>query len=224
MRKLFLLLLVMLSVALAVDYSPNLPSSQFVSAPSVATTSVSDTREPESEIAAPAPPAPRSSQPESVEEDEPIALEPESKPEPQVPSLSSAAQIEAEVLRLSNIEREKAGLNSLSADETLAATARAHSADMIARDFFAHDNPDGCSSSCRVTAAGYRWQMIGENIYMMSGWDLSPQEAAIMTVNGWLGSPGHRENLLKQGYTESGIGVVVQGDAAYATALYAKPR
>jgi uncharacterized protein YkwD len=146
------------------------------------------------------------------------------EPEPDASPADTASRIEAEVLRLSNIEREKQGLPSLSLDATLAATARAHSADMVARDFFSHDNPDGCSSSCRATAAGYRWRMIGENIYMMKGWELSPLEAAVMIVNGWMSSPGHRENLLKEGYTESGVGIVAEGEAVYATALYGKPR
>jgi uncharacterized protein YkwD len=167
---------------------------------------------------APAQPAP---QPYSPVQTPAPAAEPTPTPKPQ---LSDAAQIEAEILRLSNIERADQGLNSLSVDEKLAATARTHSGDMIARAFFSHDNPDGCSSACRTTNAGYKWKMVGENIYMMSGWELTPEEAAIMIVNGWMASPGHRENLLKDGYTESGVGVIVQGEAIYATALYAKPR
>ncbi|HWO07357.1 MAG TPA: CAP domain-containing protein [Candidatus Paceibacterota bacterium] len=142
----------------------------------------------------------------------------------QQPPSNYSAQIEAEVLRLTNIERAKAGLGALSHNASLAAIAESHSADMLKRDFFSHDNPEGCSSSCRATNAGYKWQMIGENIYMMSGWDLTAEEAAIMIVNGWMSSPGHRENMLKAPYIESGVGVVSQGDTIYATALYANPR
>lgn len=219
MRIVLTLLSVMLFVALVTDFSPNSPFSPFPSVPSVATTSAPDSTQEEREEPAEADPTPTG--PEIVTSEEPAQAP---RPEPQTPSPETAALIEAEVVRLSNIERDKTGLNSLSTDTTLAATARAHSEDMLDRDFFDHNNPDGCSSSCRATAAGYRWRMVGENIYMMSGWDLTPTEAAIMIVNGWMSSTGHRENLLKDGYTETGVGVIVRGEAVYATAMYAKPR
>lgn len=225
MRIISLLLSLMLFAVLATHFSPpddwrsrlseyvqKSPAPTIANAPEIAAEEETK-KEPEEVPVAPAPPAPQPSVPK-----------PDPKPIPEPPKVSIAAQVEAEVLRLSNIEREKIGLNSLSTNTTLAETARAHSRDMLDRDFFSHDNPDDCSSSCRATAAGYRWQTVGENIYMMSGWDLTPEEAAIMIVNGWMSSPGHKENLLKPSYLESGIGIVVQGEAMYATALYGKQR
>jgi|GEM_PF-2225700 len=174
-------------------------------------------------------PTPKPSAPSNTAtEPEPIPTTVEVASKPAPPSsnadVSIAAQIEADVLRLSNIERTKIGLNELTLDETLASVARAHSKDMIARDFFSHDNPDECSSSCRATAGGYRWKLVGENIHMMSGWKLTPIEAAVMVVQGWMSSPGHRENLLKPGYQESGIGIIVQGDTVYSTGMYGTER
>jgi len=95
---------------------------------------------------------------------------------------------------------------------------------MLANDYFEHEDLNGCSSSCRVTNGGYRWQSVGENIYMMSGYKLSPEKAAAMIVDGWMNSPGHRANILGTSFTYSGVGVVSDGESIYATALYAKPR
>lgn len=125
---------------------------------------------------------------------------------------------------LSNDERIEAGLSPLTWDASLAAIARAHSADMLARNYFEHVNPEGCSSSCRATNAGYSWRMIGENIYMTHGYAYGAAEEAETVVEGWMRSPGHKANILGAKYTHSGVGVAFQGDTAYITALYSLPR
>lgn len=135
-----------------------------------------------------------------------------------------AALLEETIWTFTNNERMRRGLEALTKDTLLAETARSHSADMLERDFFEHENPDGCSSSCRATNAGYEWRMIGENIYMLEGFEFSPDETAAMIVSGWMESPGHRANILREGYTDTGVGVVVHGSAIYATVLYATPR
>lgn len=43
------------------------------------------------------------------------------------------------------------------------------------------------------------------------------QEIAFEIVNGWLNSPGHRENLLNTWDSSEGVGVVIQGDNLLAT-------
>jgi uncharacterized protein YkwD len=229
MRIVLMLLSVMLFVALAADFSPNSPSSPLPSAPSAENQTVdNDPVTPEEtprETSRDLPreePAVIAISPAPLPEAEP-APAPKAAPAP-APAPDFEAEVEREIVRLTNIEREKEGLGALTSNTTLASVADGHSADMLARDFFDHNNPDGCSSSCRTTAGGYSWRMVGENIFMMEGWDLTPLEAAIMIVNGWMSSTGHRANILKDGYTETGIGVEVEGEAVYATALYAKPR
>lgn len=220
-----LLLSLMLFVVLASSFSldRNLPLSPSGSEGAHATTSVEHGAEQQGEETAGATVTGPAPQPDPAPAPTPAPAPAPSLPAPQ-PAPSFQDELESEVLRLTNIERAKAGLGELASNVTLAATSRAHSADMLARDFFSHDNPDGCSSSCRATEAGYTWQTVGENIYMMSGWELSEEEAAIMVVNGWMSSPGHRENILKNAYTESGVGIAQKGDTVYATALYGRPR
>src|SRR3712207_7079431 len=42
--------------------------------------------------------------------------------------------------------------------------ARAHSRDMGRRDFFEHDTPEGVEPWMRITRAGYRADLVGENL------------------------------------------------------------
>ena len=134
------------------------------------------------------------------------------------------AQVEAEVFRLTNEARVTNGLPALGAEPKLREIAEGHSTDMLTNDYFAHEDQTGCSSLCRVTNAGYPWQAVGENIYMMSGYELPADATAKMIVDGWMNSPGHRKNILGESFTVSGVGVVLDGTSVYVTALYANPR
>jgi uncharacterized protein YkwD len=146
-------------------------------------------------------------------------------PQEEAPTTQSyAAQIEELVLQKTNTERAKNDLGGLSANATLTNIARAHSADMQAHDYFAHEDSTGCDSSCRADAVGYQWMAIGENIYMMEGFSLSADATADKIVQGWMNSPGHRANILNGTYIETGVGVSVVGETIYITANYSKPR
>ena len=75
--------------------------------------------------------------------------------------------------------------------------ARRHANDMYNNDFFDHDGSDGSSMSGRISATGYPWRSIGENI----AWGY-PDIASV--VQGWKDSPGHCENMVSKDYTEMG--------------------
>lgn len=138
-------------------------------------------------------------------------------------SSSFAEEVEREIIKLVNAERTAKGLSALAADTKLAAIGRAHSKDMLNNDYFSHTNLSGCSSSCRVTAAGYAWQATGENIFTMSGYDLSAKETARYMVEGWMDSPGHLANILNSTYTNHGVGLAISGKTIYATSLFSNP-
>jgi nucleoid-associated protein YgaU len=104
------------------------------------------------------------------------------------------------VVELTNIERGKAGLAPIKFSSQLAVAAQEHSEDMAEEDFFSHDNPeDGSGAANRVSATGYRWSWVAENIY--AGGD-TPEEA----VQGWMNSSGHRANILNPTAREIGVG------------------
>lgn len=169
-------------------------------------------------------PAEKQPEPKPKAQSEPVQVTPPApKPQPAVQG-DYASETEAHILVLMNAERAKAGLGMLQQDTQLATIARLHSADMLNRDFFDHTNPDDCSSSCRANNADYDWSSIGENIYMTDGYDLSTTEEAEMVVDGWMHSAGHRANILGAKYTNAGVGVFVQGEKVYVTAMYSKPR
>lgn len=103
------------------------------------------------------------------------------------------------VLDLTNAERAKAGCGPLKLDATLTAVADAHSADMAARSFFSHTNPDGLGPGDRIDASGYPYRSWAENI-------AAGQGSAAEVMNGWMNSSGHRANILNCGLEELGVG------------------
>jgi uncharacterized protein YkwD len=108
---------------------------------------------------------------------------------------------EAEVLRIVNAERAKAGCGALRSNAILLATARAHSRDMGVKGYFDHTSQDGRSPFDRMRAAGYRGNLMGENI-------AAGQPTASAVMKSWMNSPGHRANILKCGFKVIGIGAV----------------
>ena len=67
---------------------------------------------------------------------------------------------------------------------------------------------------------------VGENIMEMGGTFtrvFGPEEFARAAVEGWMKSPGHRENILNPRYDTCGIGVAMAGDMAFATQVFRGP-
>lgn len=92
-----------------------------------------------------------------------------------------------------------------------------HSADMAARGFFAHNNPDGQSPFDRLAAAGISYSAAGENI-------AAGYADAATVMNAWMNSSGHRANILNTNYTEIGIGVKHGGSyGTYWTQVFRRP-
>jgi uncharacterized protein YkwD len=115
---------------------------------------------------------------------------------------------EREVLALVNAERAKEGCGPLREDARLVRAARLHSEDMLARNYFSHDSPDGASPTDRARRQGYP-AGVGENI--AAGY---PTPQAV--VAGWMDSPGHRANILDCDYTATGVGFG-EGGTGYRT-------
>ncbi len=110
---------------------------------------------------------------------------------------------EAEMLQLINEERQKRGLKPLQADPEMLQVARAHSQDMFAKGYFAHDDLDGKDPFDRMKAANIRFATAGENLALA-------QTVEIAHVN-LMNSPGHRANILNPSFGRVGIGVLDGG-------------
>jgi uncharacterized protein YkwD len=115
--------------------------------------------------------------------------------------------LEARVVALTNLERQKRGLPPLVPDETLRASALAHSEEMIRLGYFAHESPTpGLRTvSDRALRAGCPDLEVGENIAFYQGFTVDT--AARRVVDDWMNSPGHRANILRPSYTSIGLGI-----------------
>ncbi|MBK1613849.1 hypothetical protein CKO44_10250 [Rubrivivax gelatinosus] len=112
-------------------------------------------------------------------------------------------ELEARMLELVNTERVAAGLGPLAADPALAAVAREHGRDMLARGYFAHLDPGGVTPFDRMRRAGLRFRAAGENLA------LAPTLA--LAHRGLMNSPGHRANILRAAFGRAGIAVLDAG-------------
>ena len=79
---------------------------------------------------------------------------------------------------------------------------------MVRSSFFSHIEPAGLGLVQRVRRAGYlsgahRW-LLGENI----GFGKGPQASPLGMVRAWMGSTGHRANVLAPQFREVGLGIV----------------
>jgi uncharacterized protein YkwD len=120
--------------------------------------------------------------------------------------------VEQQVFAAVNRHRRSRRRPELSWSDALASEARRHSARMQRHRFFGHHDPIRGSPSDRLRAAGIRYTAFAENLYSHSG----PPDAAPAAVAAWLGSRGHRANLLSGVYRETGIGVSVDSSGRYA--------
>jgi uncharacterized protein YkwD len=151
------------------------------------------------------------------------------KPRPTVKAADLAQRIHAKI----NAERAKNGLSALAWDKALSAIAAGHSRDMAKRKYLAHDSPEGQGFPDRYARAGYTCRIrIGrtihggaENIALNHLYDSvttvngvayydwnSPEKIAGKAVEGWMKSPGHRQNILTPHWKREGIGVEIAPD------------
>ena len=107
---------------------------------------------------------------------------------------------EQAMLRLLNELRARHGRAPLRPSATLGAAARHHSRDMHERGYFSHATlGTGEGPGERAVAHGFPNLGVGENI----AWDWGSPEATFRSL---VDSPGHRDNMLGQGYRAVGIG------------------
>jgi uncharacterized protein YkwD len=122
-----------------------------------------------------------------------------------VPTPDDIEQTRAAILCLLNRERARHQLPALRHNPTLEQASQSHSQDMAERNFFAHETPEGSTPAERMTAAGYPpgGVSVGENLY----WGEEVKATPVEAVDGWMHSPGHRENILRPQFDEVGVGV-----------------
>ncbi|MDF2636293.1 MAG: SCP-like extracellular [Pelosinus sp.] len=117
---------------------------------------------------------------------------------PTTPTKGTAAD-EKLAFELLNADRAKNGLSPLKLNSQLTALGGNYAQDMINRNFFAHNNPEGQTPFDRMKNAGIGYTYAGENLAINN--NVTAAETAFMN------SSGHRANILSKNFTEVGIGV-----------------
>src|SRR3989344_4218630 len=129
------------------------------------------------------------------------------------------------LLSSTNSARSQNGVKSLKINSKLASAAQAKANDMASRNYWSHNTPEGKTPWTFVLAKGYSYQKLGENLAA----GFSGEQA---TVNGWMGSAPHKENLLDSAFSEVGFGWANNanytsaggGPMTIVVAFYGKPQ
>jgi uncharacterized protein YkwD len=133
------------------------------------------------------------------------------------PAADTLDEIREAVLCLHNRDRAARGLPALKENPKLRQAAVGHSDDMVQRRYFAHDTPSGVGMVDRIKSAGYlrpgRAWSVGENI----AWGTGNLATAAQIHKAWMNSAGHRANILRRGFREIGIGIVLGNPSASAS-------
>lgn len=137
------------------------------------------------------------------------------------------AGVVAGIHRATNAERGAARRKPVRRDRALDSIAQEHAADMARRGYFAHKSPSGTTDTHRALKAGYthEWAGAGRVWIMDNIWKMPRGRCgrglARAAVRSWLGSPGHRANMLDTRHARLGVGVAVsRRGAIYAVQAF----
>lgn len=119
------------------------------------------------------------------------------------------------ILELVNQYRQQAGLNTLKYSSKLQKAADIRAREIVT--LFDHTRPNGASCSTAVTDDGISFSAFGENIFMCSG---VSNVTSKLIFDAWIDSPSHRENILREGFTDMCIGIYSVGGSTYAVQLF----
>jgi len=106
-----------------------------------------------------------------------------------------------------NMERTSRGLGALQVDPELMAAARIRAEEIVQK--FSHTRPDGT-----------RWKTVYPAAYAenIARGQKTPDKA----VAAWMTSDGHRANILRSGYTSTGVACVKAGNVYHWVQLFGK--
>lgn len=112
-----------------------------------------------------------------------------------------SAIVSSRMLELINTARAAEGVGPVDSNAALASSATIKGRDMFARQYFAHDTPDGKRPWEWIDRSAYDYIYAGENLAM----DFTSAEA-VQTA--FMKSPAHRKNILNPKYRDVGIAVL----------------
>jgi len=108
-----------------------------------------------------------------------------------------------------NDERAHHGLSALKLNSKLISSAHTHNLAMAKANTLSHQLGGEAALGSRVSAAGYQWSMVGENI----AYNSDRSEGGVLAVqkamyNEKPPDDGHRKNILNKKFDDVGIDVI----------------
>lgn len=116
------------------------------------------------------------------------------------PGRYTYANQQAELGFLINKQRVIHGQQKIVESKELDIAAQNHAEDMVKKKYFSHTNKDGISHQERIKKQGYEACYTAENI-------AEGQNNAAQVITDWMGSQGHRLNVLSPKPKEFGAGI-----------------
>lgn len=104
------------------------------------------------------------------------------------------------VVSLANVSRAENELSALELNSVLSRAAQAKADDMMLKQYFSHNTPEGYAPWKFIKDAGYSYIAAGENL-AIDFHDAETMQSA------WMNSPGHRANILNKNFQEIGVGI-----------------
>ncbi len=131
-----------------------------------------------------------------------------------------AAVLPAVLDDLTNQNRQSQNLAVLTVNPLLNKVAELKAQDMAEKEYFAHVSPEGKEPWYWFKQVGYKYEYAGENLAI----DFTDSQDVTLA---WMNSPTHRENIVKNAYTEMGTGIATgtfEGNPTiFVAQVYGKP-
>ena len=158
-----------------------------------------------------------SAPPDNSNDPEPLPPETSNPPpDGQVCQPTANEQLMLDLVNAARAQARDCGSQTFAATTTLkwscnlTTAADTHTRDMASNNFFSHTGSDGLTVSNRVTATGYKWRAVGENI--AAG---QPTEEVVM--QDWIDSPGHCANIMNPTYEDFGSAFIFTDQANFSS-------
>lgn len=119
---------------------------------------------------------------------------------------TSRASLQRTVVCLINHQRRRRGLPALRENARLNRSAQGWTDVMVTHRDFSH----GADFAARISAVGFDWSNVGENI-------ATGYRTATAVVRAWMASKGHCQNILNPVYRYVGTGVADNSISGYST-------
>lgn len=137
---------------------------------------------------------------------------------------SLTAETAKRIVDRTNAFRRKNDLPPVQPDRDLTKAANQFARYMADSGKYGHQ-ADGRTPSERAKASGYDYCIVRENIAYRSGPRPAADALTDVFVEGWIDSPGHRENMLAEYVTQTGVAVAADGNGKiYAVQLFGRPK